>query len=165
MRAAHPEYNPNSAEENGEVAEQRPRTYVMRFELDDALEILDLVSPPHLPRAGDARLNIEPRVVVRLVQIDFGRNGRPRADQRHLALQHVKQLGQLVEARTAQQRAETGDARIADDLEEATVGVNALLQQLFATLFSIRCHRSELENLEQPSTAPHAVLPEEHRAR
>ena len=37
---------------------------------------------------------------------------RPRADEAHLAAQHVPELRQLVEAALAQERADAGDARV-----------------------------------------------------
>ena len=43
------------------------------------------------------------------------RRMRPRADQRHLALQHVDQLRQLVEAGAADEAADAGDARVVDE--------------------------------------------------
>ena len=55
-----------------------------------------------LPQAGDALRHEEPLEVVRLEELGLVGEARPRADERHVAAQHVDQLRQLVEARPPQ---------------------------------------------------------------
>ena len=53
----------------------------------------------HLGPAGDARQDLEPAALVLGVLLDLVAQRRPRADEAHVAPQHVDQLGQLVERR------------------------------------------------------------------
>ena len=71
-----------------------------------------------LPETGDARLGFEHAAAVPgLVLLDLVRQRRPRADERHVAAQHVPELRQLVEARLAQNASDRRDARIVGQLE------------------------------------------------
>ena len=47
--------------------------------------------------AGDPRLDREPAALALVVLLDLHRQRRARADQRHLAAQHVDEVRQLVE--------------------------------------------------------------------
>ena len=58
--------------------------------------------------AGDARPHLEPAPLALGVAVDLLLHGRARADDRHLALEHVDEVGQLVEREAAQQRAPRG---------------------------------------------------------
>src|SRR6266576_540322 len=153
----------NGLHENRDIEPKRPLSDIASLYGYHSLEVSNLVSTGHLPWSGDARLHIESRVMVRLVQIDFAGNGWPRTNQRHLPLQHVEELRYLVNTGAAKQHAEPRNSRIADDLEKPTVRIDALLQKLFPTLFGIRYHRSEFENREPPTAPSHAILAEEHR--
>ena len=69
-------------------------------------------------RVGDARAHAQHLVAqLRRIQRDVARHLRPRADQAHVAAQHVDQLRQLVELGAAQERAGARDARIGADGE------------------------------------------------
>ena len=69
--------------------------------------------PLHLRPAGDARLDRQPPELARRVLRDLRLHGRARADQAHVAAQHVDQVRQLVQREAPQQRADARDARIA----------------------------------------------------
>ena len=56
--------------------------------------------------AGDAGADREAAALALRVAVDLDLHGRARADERHLAAQHVDEVGQLVERRAAQQRAD-----------------------------------------------------------
>ena len=78
---------------------------------------------------------------------------RARADQRQVALDgHVDELRQLVEARLADETADTGDARVVlgDELARGGVGL-------------VGVHRAELVDLDQVVVEAVALLLEEHR--
>ncbi len=51
----------------------------------------------------ESRLHAEADHILRAILIDLSRQGRPRTDDAHLALQHVDQLRQLVQAGPSQQ--------------------------------------------------------------
>ena len=63
------------------------------------------VSAADLPQAGDAGLHRQPAAMPQVVALDLARERRPRADEAHLAAQHVQELRQLVEARASQEPA------------------------------------------------------------
>ena len=56
----------------------------------------------------------------------FVHRQRPRADQRHVALEHVPQLRQLVDAGLAEEVADAGDPRVVLQLERRAVLLAAL---------------------------------------
>src|SRR5438105_4869532 len=62
--------------------------------------ILEIEFAPsaHLPQAGDAGRDLEALHLPVLVPIDLVRQGWSRTHQAHLALQHVQELRELVEA-------------------------------------------------------------------
>jgi hypothetical protein len=80
----------------------------------------------------------------------FGRFGT-RADQRHVADQHIEQLRQFIEFGSAQKRASAGDARI------------PCKRQVRAAASWRRRHRTELVDLERSSCAANTSLPVENR--
>ena len=72
---------------------------------------------------------------------------RARADDRHLAAEHVDEVGQLVERRAAQQPPDPGDARVAGVDREAG-----------ADVLGAGDHRAQLEHLELAAVAADAAL-------
>ena len=77
---------------------------------------------------------------------------RTRADETHLAGQHVPELRQLVEPVAAQEAAHRGQPRIV-----------ALREDLAGFALGVLPHGAELDDLERPQGAAHALLAEEHR--
>src|SRR5438445_1806383 len=88
----------DGAKQNGKIASERPVPDIRRFERDYLFEIGDFVAPRHLPRPRQSRLYVEPRIVMRFVKRHFRRQRRPRSHERHVTLQNVDELRQLVEA-------------------------------------------------------------------
>ena len=89
-------------EQDLHVEPERAAAHVLEVERDHLLE-RQLRAAADLPQAGDARLDGEAREPVLGVALDLVLDRRARADQRHVAAQHVPQLRQLVEARAAQE--------------------------------------------------------------
>ena len=89
---------------------------------------------------------------------------RPRADERHLAAQHVEQLRQLVEREAAQEAADRRHARVVADLEQRAVGLVVLLELVLAAASASRVHRAELEAGERRAADARAHRAVEHRA-
>ncbi len=77
---------------------------------------------------------------------------RPRPDDRHLAAQHVEELGELVERGASHEGSDARDPRI------------VLLRLRDACAVLRDRHRSELPDVEFAPSEPVAALPEEHRA-
>src|SRR4051812_41630302 len=63
--AAHLKHDGYGPQEHQYISDQRPLPDVSRLERNDFLEVRDLVSARHLPRTGNARLHVKPRVVMR----------------------------------------------------------------------------------------------------
>ena len=63
-----------------------------------------------LRQAGQARPHVVPSRLLGGIAVEVFRQQRTRADETHLALEDVPQLGQLVDARPAQERSKPGDA-------------------------------------------------------
>ena len=91
---------------------QRPVLDVPEVELD-ALVPRQRGAAVDLRPAGDPGLDREAAALARRVLLDLHRHRRPRADDRHLAAQHVDEVRQLVERGAAQQAPDARDARVA----------------------------------------------------
>ena len=61
-----------------------------------------------LPQAGHPRLDRQSPAAVLVVLLDFLRERRAWADERHLTAHHVEQLGQLVQRGLAQDATDAG---------------------------------------------------------
>ncbi len=87
----------------------------------------DTAASANLPEPGDARFGFEQAAAMPdIVSLDFVGDRRPRADQRHFALQHIKELWNLVQAGLAQERSDGCDSRILGQLVDtlaSAVGV------------------------------------------
>src|SRR6185312_2092331 len=83
--------------------------------------------------------------------LDEDRTLGTRSDDRHVVSQHVEDLRQLVEAGSAQEAAQLGNARI------------TLHGELRSVCFRIDAHGPELENVERLSVPPEADLAIENR--
>src|SRR5438445_4439758 len=88
----------DGAKQNGKIASERPIPDIPGFERDYLFEIGDFVPPRHLPRPRQSRLHVKPRVMMRFVQGNFGRQRWSRPHERHVTLQNVHELRQLVDA-------------------------------------------------------------------
>src|SRR4051794_5411550 len=103
-------------EQDPEVAAEREVLHVI--ELDrEALGERERPAPKDLHRAGDPRLDGEPEAVLRAVAMDQLDLLWPWADDAHVALQHVHELRQLIEAEPSQYAPDARNARIALELE------------------------------------------------
>ena len=76
---------------------------------------------------------------------------RSRADNRHLAKQHVVKLRKLIEVRSAQETTDFGDARVVS---------GGLAERL--SIFD-DMHRAKFENADSAISVPMSGLPEKYR--
>ena len=83
---------------------------------------------------------------------DLHRQRRARADQRHLAAQHVHQVRQLIERGASQQRAHARDARVVRVDREAGPDVLRAVD-----------HRAQLQHVELATVQAAAALAVDHR--
>ena len=107
----------------------------------------------HLRPSGEPRLDLEPPALTRRVELDLRRQRRARADDRHLAAQHVDEVGHLVERDAAQQPADPRDAGVA--LEHRRPHPDRV---------GAERHRPELEQVEHPAVPAGPRLSVDRRA-
>src|SRR3954447_1465962 len=148
-------------DEEARVLPQRPVGHVQVVELHHLLEG-DARPAEHLPRAGEARSQVEPPLAPAVDLLLELRRHRPRAHQAHVALQDVPELRQLVDARAPEEAADARDARIV--LEQQPRRVLTERAQLLHEVVRVLDHRPELVEPELAARATHAHLREEDRA-
>src|SRR5664280_218808 len=132
---------------NAQVAEDRHVLDVLALECQALVEVQGAATVD-LHRAGQPGLDRKPEEVLGIVALDQVELLRTRPDQAHVALEHVPQLRDLVEARAAQEAAYTRDAGIVLDLEHRLgelVEGNDLLQ----VMLGVGDHRAELAYAER----------------
>ena len=99
------------AQQELEVEPERPVGHVEVVDPDHLLH--RHARAEHLPGTGHAGREVQPAAVeAEHLRVLVG-DERPRADEAHLAAQHVEELRQLVERGAAQEVADAGDARVA----------------------------------------------------
>ena len=136
---------------------RRPREDLQVEPQRRVLDVPEVELDPLVPRqrraavdlrpAGDAGQRVEPVALALVVAVDLDLDGRARADERHLAAQHVHQVGHLVEGGPAQPGAEPRDP------------VVALVDgQPLAHVLRAADHRAQLVELERPAVAADAPL-------
>src|SRR5690348_5101315 len=113
-----------------------------------------------LPDAGQAGGDVEASLLPGLAGVALVARQRPRAYQRHVALEHVVKLRQLVDARFTQEAAEPGEPRAVFHLEGGAV-LLALGCQFVALLLGARDHRAELVDDERTAAEARAALAED----
>src|ERR1700739_1710687 len=85
----------NGAQQDLPIERERPVVDVFHVEPHPGLEI-HRVAAGDGPQAGAAGAHAQPAPVPALILVDFLRDGGPRADQRHVALQNVPELRPFV---------------------------------------------------------------------
>src|SRR5438552_13457152 len=103
--------------------------------MDTALEVRVRASA-YLPKSSQSRLHAQPRIVLQIREIPVVQVievVRPRSDETHVALEHVVDLRQLIEAEPTQPFPYPRHTRIVRNLDHAVgdIEVGKLLQPLF----------------------------------
>src|SRR5438045_2875845 len=104
----------------------------------------------------------EPAPLPRRVVLNFRGNRRTRADDGHIASEHVKELWELIDAELSDERANRSYTRIVLHFEYRAVHLIEMHQGLFF-VFRIRTHGSEFIAGEIPSAPTDSNLPEDDR--
>ena len=132
-----------------------------------------LVSSAYLPEARHARLDREAPVPVPLVVIDFVRDGRPRAHERHVAREDVVELRQLIDAPSAEEPPHRRDPLVVLELVQRAPGAVGSLGLagdqpddvvLVGFGAGVGAHRAELVQREPPHAGAHTALAEQDRS-
>ena len=130
-----------------------------------------LASASDLPETGDAGFRFEQTATVpAFVPRHFVRQRWSWADEGHVSRQHVPELRELVEARSAKQMSQRRHARIVHDLEHDVrpgfsrrAGLDEVLHILLMNpMVGIHVHGAELEHRERSACLSDTLLPVEH---
>src|SRR5258705_1074149 len=141
---------PEGLQEDLQIEGETPTLDVVEVVLDPLLDRRVAAPAVDLGPAGDPRLHLVAEHVAWHAApelLDEARALRPRPHEAHLAVQHVEELRQLVEARPPQGNAERGTPRI------------ILARPHRSRLrLGVHPHRPELQHPEAPAVDPHALL-------
>ena len=94
-------HNPYGFEKNMDVLLQGPVFDVFPVQTDHRVKITDLAAAADLPEAGDSRPCRHSGAVEGFVAIPFVHRRRTGADQRHVSLQDIEKLGELIQRQVA----------------------------------------------------------------
>ena len=129
MRALTSDHRAGRGEQDFEVGHHRVIPGVAKIEAHHLVE-RGLAAARHLPQTRDTGPGFEHAAAVpALVGRHLVGQRRTRADERHLALDDVPELRQLVEAGPAKEVPDWRHPRIVDDLEHPVAGSRGLQHQ------------------------------------
>src|SRR6185437_5643199 len=127
-----------------------------------------LAAAIHLPDAGDARRHQQAIAVAIAILLHLVAQGRTRADDAHVAAQHVEKLRQLVQAGGADKAADARDARIFSQLKFVATVLTADLLALHEFRYRLTvngvvrvgAHAAKLKDLKGSASFADALLME-----
>ena len=160
MPCAH-DHGPHRLDKQFAVEPEGPVIYIFKIKFHPFFKV-EAVAATYLPDTGDAGFHGEAAALAGHVFSHFGGQRRAGANEAHLALQHVEELRQFIEAGFAQKPAEGSDARVVFDLECRAVHFIGRLELGFE-VFGILNHGAELVDLEFPAIDPATCLFEKNR--
>ena len=143
---------------------------ILGVEADDLFKIGDVAAAADLPHAGDAGAEGQAGAVVVLVLLPLVDGGRTGADDAHVALQDVPELGELIQGVLADELADAGllcsvgedlvadDAGVKIQLEHHAVRDPVLRQKLFLALVRVHVHGADFIELEALAVLADALL-------
>src|SRR5579883_548028 len=138
-------------EDDHDVPADRPVLHIGAVERHPAV-VSRVVAAADLPGTGQPGADLKVEMGVRAVHRDLVDDDRSRADDAHVAAQHVDQLGKLVQAELAQHRPDDRDARIVLELarrDPFALRIGASLQVATKHLVAIGNHGAELQAMER----------------
>src|SRR5664279_6221677 len=115
VRATPAQDGQRGARDDLDVEPHRPVLDVVEVQPHEVVEA-ERRAPGDLPEARDARQHAVAAAVPGLEALVVAQRQRARADEAHLAAQHVPELGQLVDREAAQDAADRRDAGVVADL-------------------------------------------------
>src|SRR3954465_12987046 len=117
---------------------------ITHVEFDLAGEI-NVAAATDLPEAGEAGLDGEATTVGKGIESDFAGDGGTRADQGHLAIEDVDELGQLIERVATEEFANFRDTGIVFHFEGDTFGMLILGEEFLEFGFGVEAHGAEFK--------------------
>lgn len=159
-----------------DVQADGPVVDVLCVQFDDFLEVCDLASAGNLPHARKAGFGGQSCAVVVLVFFPFIHRGGPGAYQGHIAFEDVEELGEFIQAGTADLLPDAGDLFsvhdfVADDagievqFEHHAVGDTILSHEFLFSVLRVQVHGPDLVEGEPLSVQPDPGLFEQDRSR
>src|SRR5215831_2462200 len=148
-------------QQNPQVERERPLVDVLQIHSHPLVEV-HRAPATRLPQSTQAGAHGEASTLHALDPARLVQRQRSRADEAHLALDHVEQLRQLVHAVAPDETAEPGSTGIVTDLENRAVHL-VEMQQLASSRLGVGNHRAELVHLEGPTVKVTAHLTEDDR--
>ena len=129
----------------------------------NALVVCGVVAAGNLPQARDAGENFRVQLNALTISRQLVRCDGARADQPHVAKQHVPKLRQFVEAVFAEKFPDGRDARVFGELEN---GARHLIHggEFVLELLGVGDHGAEFVEREGRAAQPGALLPEKNGA-
>ena len=98
LGARSPQNYRHGAQKNFHIQPQRPIVDILQIQTHPFLKILHFVASADLPEASQPRLDAEAPAVRQIIKSQGFIHGQgPGTHQTHLSLQHIEQLGQLIE--------------------------------------------------------------------
>src|SRR5712664_2835342 len=155
----------NGLEQNLHIEQHRPFAHIHCVERNDFLEVGDVRAAAHLPQARDARFRTQTGEVVDLILHEIAFWERPRSDERHLPVEHIPQLRQLVHTPAPHPSPHAGNTGLIRDFEKPGVAAVVQMRDERLHLFRAVHHRAELEHPERTAAGADAAMPEDGRAR
>src|SRR6185437_3854730 len=145
--------NRNGHAKNFQVQQYVPVFNVLQIKHDVLFE-RRIMAGGHLPKTGEARCDVEPPKMLKIIALEIIFRMRARTHYAHIALEDVKQLWEFVNAVFAKETAEAGNTRIVNNLERGAVALIHVHQAVLAGV-SVRTHGTELIAAEFTSLASH----------
>ena len=133
----------HSLQQNHDVPRDRPVLNIRHIRIL-RLFLSQIAASGNLPRSSNTRLNQQSRGIQHVISRDFFRQRRARPNQAHIALEHVKELRELIQRCFTNKVTDLSHAWIVLELEDKTILNAAFLSQFRLDLVGISPHATEL---------------------
>src|SRR5260370_9424192 len=117
-----------------------------------------------LPHSSDTGFHTETPIVIVAVALGLARSWRAGADEAHFAFEHVPELRQFVEMRTAQEAAAGNNSRIIIEFKDRSLHLVAP-EQCRETLLRVNAHGPKLVKHASPAFLAELRLSKQNRPR
>lgn len=114
-----------------------------------ALLLRKIRTTGNLPRTSNTGLHQQTRGIQGAIAGNLVRQRRTRPNQRHIALQHVKELRELIQRSLTNKMANLRNTWIILHFEDKTIALAILFRKLLLQLFCIGNHGTELVHGER----------------
>ncbi len=116
-----------------------------------------------LPQSSDTGFHTETPIVIVAVALGLARGWRAGADEAHFAFEHVPELRQFVEMRTAHEAAAGNNSRIIIEFKDRSLHLVAP-EQCRETLLRVNAHGAKLVKHESPAVLAEPRLSKQNRS-